>query len=88
MDWNSIHTTDGPNREACCMWSQRDRWGKMGDTKQTEQNLLERRILELHPNVSSIFWHFISNTHLEQAVRLDLKPDIYVSCTTARPTQI
>lgn len=30
MDWNSNYKTDGLNRGACCMWSQRDRWGKRG----------------------------------------------------------
>lgn len=57
--------------------------GARGTDGDTKLNLLKRRLVSNH-----VLFLSASNTHVEQAVRLDLSPDIFVSLTTARPTYI
>lgn len=86
LGWTNNHTTDGPTREACCMWSQRGRWGQKGTQNRQNKICLREEIwnyIQSHPLAC---WHFISNTHLEPAVRLDLTP--ILSFSTSQPTKL
>lgn len=88
MGWNNNRTTDGPTRGACCMWSQRDRWGKKGTQNRQNEICLRGEFwnyIQTHPPA---FWHFISNTHLGPVVKMNLTPDIFVGFSNSRPTKM